>query len=202
MEYIVSNQIKDGDYAGAFYTDSRLISNSLYFNLTGLPSLYNVLWNDESLPYGIWEEYVNDPAMRAALHVGERPFNDGSEVYVNLFDDIMRSVSPWLGGLLDAGLYRVLLYSGQLDMLVPYRGTMNVARSLEWSGAKRFNNATRTIWRARDSRSNTTGVAGYATSYGPLTVLLIRNAGHMVSFDQPAWAHEMINRFTSGKPFQ
>lgn len=204
MENTVSNQIKTGDYEGATNTDSRITleSDSLYFRLTGLASLYNVLWDDEITPYGIWEEYVTEPGMRAALHVGERQLADGSDVYMYLNSDMMLSVKPWLDALLDAGLYRVLLYSGQLDMLVPYSGTVNVARALVWSGAERFKNATRTIWRVQGPEENTADVAGYATSYGPLTVLLVRNAGHMVSYDQPARAHEMINRFTSGKPFQ
>lgn len=204
MEYIISNQIKNGDYEGASNTDSGITLDdySLYFVLTGLASLYNVLWDDEITPYGTWEEYVTEPAVRAALHVGERRLADGSDVHAYLYSDSMRSVRPWLDALLDAGLYRVLLYSGQLDMLLPYCGTVNVARALVWSGAEHFKNATRTIWRTRNHEENTADVAGYATSYGPLTVLLVRNAGHMVSYDQPARAHEMINRFTSGQPFQ
>jgi carboxypeptidase C (cathepsin A) len=29
----------------------------------------------------------------------------------------------------------------------------------------------------------------------------VRNAGHMVPYDQPKWSFDLINRFTSGKPF-
>ena len=44
-------------------------------------------------------------------------------------------------------------------------------------------------------------LAGYAKRVGNLTVALVRNAGHMVPHDQPLWAFDLINRFTSGKPF-
>ena len=44
-------------------------------------------------------------------------------------------------------------------------------------------------------------LAGYAKHVGNLTVVLVRNAGHMVPHDQPLWALDLINRFTSGKPF-
>ena len=44
-------------------------------------------------------------------------------------------------------------------------------------------------------------LAGYAKQVGNLTVALVRNAGHMVPHDQPLWAFDLINRFTSGKKF-
>lgn len=182
---------------------------SLYSDLTGLQNIYNVVWDNNPIPFegAYWNEYVQEKHIRAALHVGRRSWSSVDAVYERLKYDIPRSVSPWLSALLDAGQYRVLLYSGQLDVIVPYRGTMNVARSLRWSGAEHFRNATRTIWRVSvvpqwTSYGGIAQVAGYATTYGPLTVLLVRNAGHMVPYDQPAWAHDLIKRFTSGRPFQ
>ena len=44
-------------------------------------------------------------------------------------------------------------------------------------------------------------LAGYAKQVGNLTVAMVRNAGHMVPHDQPLWAFDLINRFTSGKKF-
>ena len=55
--------------------------------------------------------------------------------------------------------------------------------------------ARRSKWHVGDE------LAGYAKSVGNLTVALVRNAGHMVPHDQPLWAFDLINRFTSGKPF-
>jgi len=84
---------------------------------------------------------------------------------------------------------------------------MRMAQSLEWSGAERFrNDPSRTIWRVCENKNrcdngNETTVAGYATASGPLTVLLVRNAGHMVPADQPANAHDLIKRFTTGQKF-
>ncbi|VVC29666.1 Serine carboxypeptidase, serine active site,Alpha/Beta hydrolase fold,Peptidase S10, serine [Cinara cedri] len=201
LEHIISNQIKDGNYTGAHNTDIELFNNGVFKKLTGLATAYNVLSDTEESFEGIWT-YVSHPDVRAALHVGERLLNDGCKARTYLLNDEMQSVSPCLGALLDTGLYRVLLYSGQLDIIVPYSGTVMAARSLRWSGAERFKNATRTIWRVRASKQDTTDVAGYATTFGPLTMLLVRNTGHMVPSDHPVWAHEMITRFTSGKPFQ
>lgn len=160
-----------------------------------------MLWDKEPTPYGDWEKYLQQTIIRGALHVGQRPFNNNSMVEHHLINDVMQSVSPWLAELLEAGQYRVLLYSGQLDVIVPYPGTMRMAQSLKWSGAEKFHNATRTIWRVEWQDNNSTEVAGYATTSGPLTVLLVRDAGHMVPADQPIWALDLINRFTTGKPF-
>ena len=44
-------------------------------------------------------------------------------------------------------------------------------------------------------------LAGYAKTVGNFTAVLVRNAGHMVPYDQPKWAFDLINRFTSGKSF-
>ena len=46
-----------------------------------------------------------------------------------------------------------------------------------------------------------TSLAGYSKTSGNFTQLLVRNAGHMVPYDQPKWSFDLINRFTSGKPF-
>lgn len=192
---------------------------SLYSVLTGMRNIYNVMWNENPIPFesGSWHSFLQKQSTRSALHVDDRPWSSVHEiVYERLMFDIPRSVAPWLAELLDAGIYRVLLYSGQLDVIVPYRGTVNVAQSLQWSGAQRFKNATRTVWQVTSSDHYSCGnsgnnyrwcnvtisnVAGYATTYGPLTVLLVRNAGHMVPYDQPMWAKDMISKFTSGKSF-
>lgn len=209
QEDLARNRIAVGDYTSAYHAMAEMMitTPSLYSNLTSMRNIYNVVWDSSPIPFegGYWDGYVQESSVRAALHVGQRPWSAVDAVYERLKFDIPRSVGPWLGALLDTGRYRVLLYSGQLDVIVPYRGTVNVAKSLRWSGAEQFQNASRTVWRVPVSdcdRCNITVVAGYAIASGPLTVLLVRNAGHMVPYDQPEWAHDLIKRFTSGRPFQ
>lgn len=52
------------------------------------------------------------------IHVGDAAWNNGSLVEENLMDDVMKSVAPWLEELLEH--YRVLIYNGQLDIIVAY----------------------------------------------------------------------------------
>jgi len=213
LESSIHAQILGGDYRGAFRTFDKMINGkfypypTLFQNLTGMRYYYNVLMDREPAFLDDWKQFVERPSVRAALHVGQRPINSFAVVNQHLLEDMMRSVAPWLAALLDTGYYRVLLYSGQLDIKYHHRGNMRMAQSLEWSGAERFRNAAlRTFWRVRERKnrcenSNETVVAGYATTYGPLTVLLVRDAGHMVPADQPVWALDLIDRFTTGKTF-
>lgn len=48
-------------------------------------------------------------------------------VFAYLFDDFMRSVKPWLEELLDND-YRVILYDGQIDVVLPYPLTVNMVK--------------------------------------------------------------------------
>lgn len=196
--------IAAGNYSAAYEAMSMPLS--LFTKFTGLKYIYNVMWEHDPIPYkdGHWFQYVQRTPVRKALHVGLNKFSGMDEVFGRMRYDVPLSVAPWLAELLDSGLYRVLLYSGLLDAIVPYQGTMNVAKALRWSGAEQFAKANSTVWTESVPdcrlRCNTT-TAGHATTYGPLTVLLVRNAGHMVPHDQPMWAHRMIDRFTSGKSF-
>lgn len=194
--------IVEGYYRDAFF--AMFMPILTYKKMTGLEYTYNVMWKSDPIPFkdGDWYQYVQGPSVRTALHVGQRRWSRMEEVFVRMESDIPVSVAPWLTSLLDANQYRVLLYSGQLDGMVAYQGTLNVAKALRWTGAAWFGNASHTAWMEPECwQCNTNVLAGYATTYGPLTVLLVRNAGHMVPYDQPAWAHSMIERFTSGKPF-
>lgn len=214
IENVIHGQILGGEYEGAFRTYDEMFNGifypypTLFQNLTGMQYYYNLLLDRKPPPDNDWIQFVEKPSVRAALHVGQRQIITINKlVYRHMLGDVMRSVAPWLVALLDAGRYRVLLYSGQLDIKLHHRGTMRMARSLEWSGAERFrNDPSCTIWRVCERKNqcdvgNETTVAGYATTSGPLTLLLVRSAGHMVPADQPIWALDLINRFTAGKTF-
>ncbi|CAG0910259.1 unnamed protein product, partial [Cyprideis torosa] len=47
--------------------------------------------------------------------------------------DVMNSVAHKVKTILDAN-YKVLFYSGQLDIIVAYPLTLNFLKNLEWSG--------------------------------------------------------------------
>ncbi|KAF2347083.1 Peptidase S10 serine carboxypeptidase, partial [Trinorchestia longiramus] len=71
-------------------------TSSTFTNATGLTFYYNYLVEKEPADMGYYIEYVNQPAVRRAIHVGDLVFNDGKEVEAHLIDDVMQSVKPWI----------------------------------------------------------------------------------------------------------
>lgn len=97
----------------------------------------------------------------------------------------------WVAEIL--GQIRVLMYSGQLDLLVPYTETVNFLRHLNFSDAEAYRLAPRHIWTVNND------IAGYVKEGGNLVEVMVRNAGHLVPSDQPLWALDMITKFTRNK---
>lgn len=63
--------------------------------------------------------------VRNAIHVGNATYDyDGTWAQYHLAYDDMKSVKPWFEEILENG-YKVLLYSGQLDIIVAYPLTLN-----------------------------------------------------------------------------
>ena len=88
-----------------------------------------------------------------------------------------------------------MFYSGQLDIIVAYTLTENFLNSMQWKYADRYKNSPRYIWKVDNK------VAGYVREVPNMVQILVRNAGHILPYDQPKWAYEMMNRFTRGKGF-
>ena len=60
----------------------------------------------------------------------------------------------------------------------------------------------RTVVTVIDFRHVVDQLAGYSKAVQNFTHVLVRNAGHMVPYDQPKWAFDMISRWISGKDFK
>lgn len=138
-------------------------------------------------------KYIQRADVRASIHVGNSTFHTDQTVEQNLMLDVMQSVAPWMTELLSN--YRVLLYNGQLDIIVAYPLTVNYLQNLKFSGSDEYKTAPRYRWYVG------TDLAGYVKQAGNLTEVLVRDAGHMVPADQPQWAVDLITRFTRNKPF-
>ena len=71
--------------------------------------------------YGYYGNYLADPSVRLAIHVGNLTYNDGTPVEKHLLNDIMASVKPWIAVLLNN--YKVGRCHRQL-LLVLYNGSV------------------------------------------------------------------------------
>lgn len=192
QESLVS-QIKNKNWVRAYYI--VLKAGALFHQSTGYDNYFNWLYsggNSDSPQY--WSEFLQQPDVRKAIHVGNTRFHDNDHtVQVFLFRDMFDSVAPWVETLLDN--YKVLVYNGQLDLLFPYPQTVNYLSKLNFDSSDLYKNASRHIWYVGDD------VAGYVKQAGNLTEVLVRNSGHMVPGDQPKWGYDLISRFTHFKQF-
>ncbi|CAH1980104.1 unnamed protein product [Acanthoscelides obtectus] len=169
---------------------------SVFSNATGFDSYFNYLYDRDPLDEEVElaGAYVQRDDVRAAIHVGNLSYHtEDQTVETNLKNDVMQSVAPWISELLSN--YRILIYNGQLDIIVAYPLTENYLQNLKFSGSDQYKNAKRFPWYVGQD------LAGYVKQCGNLTEVLVRNAGHMVPADQPQWSVDLLTRFTRNKPF-
>ena len=187
--------INRGDLEAAFLLwDALLIVTvypypSLFENMTGFTNQYNYLTPNDAGPEP-FNDFLQLPTTRAAIHVGNLPYNEDADSVIRfMIGDEMNTTKPLVASILDAG-YRVLIYSGQLDICVPYPLTERWLASMEWHGAEQYRAADRLIWREQGE------IAGYVRQVDNLSEVLVRNSGHMVPADQSEVAYALITRFT------
>lgn len=178
----VVDALIDGDLNGG---------NSLFKNLTGFNDYYNYLYAKDPSSNNYMEEFFQNAAVRSALHVGNSSF-DSKGVEEHLKSDVYDSVASWFSKLLSN--YRIMLYNGQLDIIVAYPLTVNFLQHLNFDAAEEYKIATRNKWYVDKE------LAGYFKQAGNLTEVLFRNAGHLAPSDQPKWCLDLITKFVRNKP--
>jgi len=145
--------------------------------------------------------WITSPDVRKALHLP--PSGSGSRF--NYLSSGPASVTLWP---FLATKLRVLIYNGDADACVPYKGNEEWIDALEKTGTIVQKEAWRP-WFAKASTPTTRRApAGYATSYTvpaapalDFSFVTIRLAGHMVPTFQPAAALSFYQRFIDGEPF-
>ncbi|VVC91930.1 unnamed protein product [Leptidea sinapis] len=191
--------IKNKQWLQAFKSFDSLLNGdlingkSMFYNMTGFEFYFNFLHTKDYFKKEDFGPMIQKSYVRKAIHVGNLSFHDGSIVEENLKEDVMQSVAPWISELLDH--YYVLVYNGQLDIIVAYPNTLNYLRNLNFTGADDYKTAKRYHWLVDNE------LAGYVKQGGKLVEIMVRDAGHMVPGDQPKWALDMITRLTHEKTF-
>lgn len=76
---------------------------------------------------------------------------------------------------------------------------MNWVGQLNWIGADELRSAPRKVWKVAETDPE---VAGYVKTANQNRFFLatIRNAGHMVPYDQPRAALDLLERFFAAQP--
>ncbi|KAF9300658.1 Cell death protease [Mortierella antarctica] len=89
---------------------------------------------------------------------------------------------------------KVLLYSGQQDLICNHIGTEYMISNLTWDGARGFQDVRTVGWTVEDTP------AGEWQIQRNLSYVLIYNSSHMVPYDVPLVTLDMINRFIGIDP--
>ncbi|GBP20584.1 Venom serine carboxypeptidase [Eumeta japonica] len=189
LEGAIVEFIKNGDMLKAYAYYNYLLS--VFLSESRMGNLYNYLQDKIGID-GAYTEFIQGNEVRKALHVGSTNYTSIGVVYRKLVPDFMRSTKPWLEELIDN--YRVMVYSGHLDIIVAYHPSVNTISSLTYTGSSEFAKIKRIPW-YHNSR-----LAGYSKTVGNFTEVMVRGAGHMVPADQPSAALGLISAFTRGLP--
>ncbi|KAM4689636.1 putative serine carboxypeptidase CPVL [Discoglossus pictus] len=163
---------------------------SFFKNATGCDNYFNFLQCKEPLDQEYFGQFLSLPEVRKSIHVGNLTFHDGSEVEKHLLSDVMQTIKLWLAVLMDN--YRVLIYSGQLDVIVAAPLTERFLPTVPWSKVEEYKKAERYCWKVRPTDRE---VAGYVRVVGNFSQVIVRGGGHILPYDQPERSFEMIDRF-------
>nr|XP_028606665.1 probable serine carboxypeptidase CPVL [Podarcis muralis]XP_028606666.1 probable serine carboxypeptidase CPVL [Podarcis muralis]XP_028606667.1 probable serine carboxypeptidase CPVL [Podarcis muralis]XP_028606668.1 probable serine carboxypeptidase CPVL [Podarcis muralis] len=170
---------------------------SFFQNATGCSNYFNFMECQEPADQEYFGQLLTLPEIRKSIHVGNLTFHNGSTVEKHLLEDVMQTIKPWLAVLMDN--YRVLLYSGQLDIIVGAPLTERFLPTVPWTKVEEYKNAERVVWRVRAKDSD---VAGYVRQAGEFYQAIVRGGGHILPYDQPERSLDMIDRFISGRGFK
>ncbi|XP_077124946.1 putative serine carboxypeptidase CPVL isoform X4 [Ranitomeya variabilis] len=162
IQYIQQQKWIDSfDVFDALLNGDRASYPSFYQNVTGCTNYFNFLQCQEPTDQGYYVPFLACSEVRRSIHVGNLTFNDGAEVEKHLLSDVMKTIKPWLVVLMDN--YRVLMYSGQLDVIIAAPLTERFLQTLPWSKLEEYKEAERSVWKIR---STDTEVAGYVRVAG------------------------------------
>jgi cathepsin A (carboxypeptidase C) len=139
--------------------------------------------------FSLLDEFIARPDIRDEIGVGNRTWSScNMHVNASILGDWVTNVKPNVNDLLDAGI-KVLVYSGDKDLLFNWRGGEAWTNSQPWSKQDQFNKKEYDTW------SISGKAVGEYKNVDNFTFLKIYDAGHLVSMDQSEVCLEMINQF-------
>jgi len=200
------NYINAGEMLKAFNVWDEMLNGDVYpypnyfHNITGSKNYDNFMMTTDPPEFARYGNYVNIPEIRKAIHVGNRTFGGNSaQCEKHLLEDFHQSFRTSLQLLLDAQHVQVLVYSGQLDIIIAASLTERFLPFLQWSGQGEFAAAQKKVWRVT---STDVEVAGFVRECRGFQYVVVRGAGHIVPFDQPRRAYDMIEHFIEGRSYE
>lgn len=144
------------------------------------------------------EAYMNTPAVRDALHVRpDAPYwTDCTRAIDYSYEDLLASVIPVHQALIATKAIRILIFSGDVDGIVPTSGSRAWVESLGLAETSSWH-----PWYSTGGDHFGTQVGGYAVEYeGGFSFATVRGAGHMVPAHQGQRGLDLFKAFLNKQP--
>ena len=133
--------------------------------------------------------YLNNPTVKAAIHANASITWTGCSDIVNYSRfDLLTSMLPVYNFLFTAGL-RILVFSGDVDAIVPTLGTKAWLAQLDLTEKESIR-----AWSVGGQGG------GWVTTYDQLTFATVRNGGHMVPETQSERGLYLVQHFLDDTP--
>lgn len=199
------NHINNGEMLQAFNVWDEMLNGDVfpypnYFhNITGSNNYDNFMMTNDPPDFSWYPDYLNQPEIRKAIHVGNTTYGgNAKDCEKNLLEDFHDSLRPELQQLLAAEGVRVLIYSGQLDIIIAAALTERFLPYVQFPGQAAFAAAQKKVWRVEGGDAE---VAGFVREIPGFQQVIVRGSGHIVPFDQPRRSMDMITRFVEGRTY-
>jgi serine carboxypeptidase-like clade 2 len=143
------------------------------------------------------ERYLNTPSVRAALNVrADAPYWTDCTNRINYsYQDLLSSVIPVHQALIASGQLRILIFSGDVDGIVPTAGSRAWVESMALKETVSWH-----PWYSTGGQHFGTQLGGYAVEYeGGFSFATVRGAGHMVPYTQGSRAFDLFSAFLDKK---
>jgi carboxypeptidase C (cathepsin A) len=137
--------------------------------------------------------YFNRDDVKAALHVKMDKEWELCSLEINQRYKRLTKGSIWTYPTLIKSGLRILIFSGDTDMAVPFNGNQLWIRDLKLEIEKPWRQ-----WRAYDDPDN---VSGYVINYKGLTFCTIKGTGHMAPQWKPKESFYMFSKFLNDESF-
>ncbi|KAN0066552.1 hypothetical protein ACQY0O_000646 [Thecaphora frezii] len=111
--------------------------------------------------------------------------------------DSMHNSAGLLPELVEDGI-RLLIYAGEADFMCAWNGNYEWMKALDTSYKAEFNNYTASEWTVGGKPAGLVTKAGKGA--GSYTFVKVYEAGHMVPYDQPEAAADLIEKWLLNKP--
>jgi carboxypeptidase C (cathepsin A) len=165
--------------------DVRLSSNSE-------KALYDNIFHYMNLEETIKNMHVKEKLIK--INGKDFPFEYENEKIKDIMKDDINFYSslPLLEKIIDVYKIPIVLFAGQFDLVEGPQGMERAIQSINFSFKEKFNNTPRNLWKIPiDSERNV--VAGYIKKYENLSIITMRNAGHMAQLGRPGTVYDLLD---------